>query len=430
MAAISAGVRGRVGVERLAPTARDREPDAVAVPLDGGEVQHDDDVRVRRIAAAQPGENLVVRGFDEQPLEPAPVGIEAVQGGLGTVEAVEVAHERLHARAARVRERAPVELARVIPLGALRDLLPHEQQLLAGVCPHVAVERLEPAELVGVTAGHTGVEGSLAVHDLVVADGQHEFLAERVGDAEGEQVVVVAAVDRIRAEVGERVVHPAEVPLVIEPEPAVVHAARDAGEGGRFLGGHGGAVGSLFDRVVRLAQEAHGLVVLAATVAIGDPPAVVAGVVAIEHAGDGVDAQAVEVVLLEPVQRVGDEVAADLAATVVEDQGVPVGVEPLARILMLVERRAVEAAEAVRVGGEVGGHPVGDDAEALLMGRIDERCELGGRAVADRGRVHADGLVPPGSVEGVLGDRQYLDVGEPEVCDVIDELGRELEVRQ
>ncbi len=42
--------------------------------------------------------------------------------------------------------------------------------------------------------------------------------------------------------------------------------------------------------------------------------------------------------------------------------------EALARVLVLVERGAVEPAEAVFVGREVGGHPVEDDADADLVG--------------------------------------------------------------
>src|SRR5690606_26191326 len=117
-------------------------------------------------------------------------------------------------------------------------------------------------------------------------------------------------------------------------------------------------------------------------VAVRDPLALVPRIVAVEHGSDGVDAQAVEVVLLEPVQGIRDEVAGDLATAVVEDERVPVGMESLPRIQVLVERRAVEAAEAVLVGGEVAGYPVGDDAEARLVGRVDEGRELAGGAVA------------------------------------------------
>ena len=98
-----------------------------------------------------------------------------------------------------------------------------------------------------------------------------------------------------------------------------------------------------------MAQEADGLQVLAPAVDVGHPLARLAAVVAIEHRGDRIDAQPVDVEMLEPVQRARDQEALHLAAAEIVDQRVPVLVEALARILMLVERGAVELREAVRI---------------------------------------------------------------------------------
>ena len=46
---------------------------------------------------------------------------------------------------ARIAERFPIELPVVIPLAPLPDLAAHEQQLLARVREHVAVERAQVA---------------------------------------------------------------------------------------------------------------------------------------------------------------------------------------------------------------------------------------------------------------------------------------------
>ena len=103
-----------------------------------------------------------------------------------------------------------------------------------------------------------------------------------------------------------------------------------------------------------------------------------AGVVEVEHRGHGVDPQAVDVELLEPVQGVGDQEVADLVAGEVEDVRAPVGVLALAGVGVLVERGAVEAAEGPVVLGEVGRHPVDDDADAALVQRVDEGAEVVG----------------------------------------------------
>ena len=57
----------------------------------------------------------------------------------------------------------------------------------------------------------------------------------------------------------------------------------------------------------------------------------------------------------------------------------------LARIGVLVERRAVELAQAVVVVGEVGRHPVDDHADVVLVEQVDKVHEVLRRAVAARG---------------------------------------------
>ncbi len=147
---------------------------------------------------------------------------------------------------------------------------------------------------------------------------------------------------------------------------------RDAGPGGRFLGDgdHAGrrAVGDL----VHAPQEVDGVEVLVAAVAVRHPFAGLARVVEVEHRRDGVDAQAVEAVALEPEAGVGDEEGRDLLAAVVVDVGAPVLVIALARVGVLVKMRAVEKPEPVRVVREMARHPVEDEADAGLVRGLDE----------------------------------------------------------
>ncbi len=79
---------------------------------------------------------------------------------------------------------------------------------------------------------------------------------------------------------------------------------------------------------------------------------------------------------LEPEQRVRDEEVPDFVAPVVEDERAPVLVLALPRILVLVERRAVEAREAVRVLRKMTGHPVEDHANPVLVTLVDEKSEV------------------------------------------------------
>ena len=213
-----------------------------------------------------------------------------------------------------------------------------------------------------------------------------------------------------------------------KPRPPAVDGPGDHGPGRRLLGDRLDVGEGAVDGLVEAPEEGDGLEVLAAAVVVGDPLPRLAGVVEVEHGGHGVDAQAVGVVAVEPEEGAADEELADLVAAVVEDGALPVGVEALARVLVLVERGAVEAAQAVPVGGEVGGHPVQDDADAVLVEHVDEVHEVLGRAVAAGRREVADRLVAPRAVEGVLHDRQELDVGEAHVPDVFGEDGGHLAV--
>ena len=150
-------------------------------------------------------------------------------------------------------------------------------------------------------------------------------------------------------------------------------------------------------------------------VLVRHPRARLAGVVEVEHRGHGVDPQAVDVELVDPVERVGDEEVADLVAAVVEDERAPVRVLALAGIGVLVERGAVEAGEGPVVLREVGGHPVDDDADAALVEVVDEVAEVVGRPEPRRRREVAGHLVAPRAAERMLHHRQQLDVGEAEV---------------
>ena len=124
---------------------------------------------------------------------------------------------------------------------------------------------------------------------------------------------------------------------------------------------------SLVAELVELLEEVDRLEVLVAAEDVGDPFAGLARIVEVEHRGDGVDAEAVDVVALEPEQGVAEEEVADLGAAVVEDLRAPVAVLAEPRVLVLVEVGPVEVAQPVQVAREVGGDPVEDHAEAVLV---------------------------------------------------------------
>ena len=204
-----------------------------------------------------------------------------------------------------------------------------------------------------------------------------------------------AAMDRVLGEIIQRVVHPAHVPLEAEAQPAGVSRAADGGPRGRFLGEVHDAGVARVGLLVEHAQESDRVEVLAPALRIGNPFALAPRVIQIEHRGDRVDAQAVGMELAQPAFGAAEKEVAHLGAAEVKDVGSPVGLEPQARIEMLVERGAVEAREREIVGGEVARHPVEDHADTAAMEIVDEEAEVVGRAKTRGGREVAAHLVAP-----------------------------------
>ena len=73
-------------------------------------------------------------------------------------------------------------------------------------------------------------------------------------------------------------------------------------------------------------------------------------VVQIHDGGDRVHAQAVDVELLEPEQRTCDQKVRDFDTVEIVRVRAPLGVKAFAPVHVLVEMRAVEVDQAVRVG--------------------------------------------------------------------------------
>mmetsp|Transcript_28476 Transcript_28476/g.53356 ORF Transcript_28476/g.53356 Transcript_28476/m.53356 type:complete len:602 (+) Transcript_28476:712-2517(+) len=268
------------------------------------------------------------------------------------------------------------------------------------------------------------------MHHLVMADRQHKVLGERIMQPKGHLVVVVFAVDRVLFHVGQRVVHPAHVPLEAKAKAAVVYRGADARKGGGFLGDGDHAGHLTIGHRVGALQETDGLVILAAPVLVGHPFALFARIIAVKHRGHRIHAQPVNVMLAQPIERVGHQIVRHLGAPVIIDQRVPVGMKPFLAVGMFVKRRAVKLAKPVLIFGEMAGHPVEDQADISRMAGLNKGAELGQRAVANGRRIKANGLIAPGPVKGKFRHRHQLDMREPHVLGIADQLFGMFQVRQ
>src|SRR5258708_39391875 len=112
------------------------------------------------------------------------------------------------------------------------------------------------------------------------------------------------------------------------------------------------------------------------------PFAGLAGIIQIEHGSDGVHAEAVDMVFIEPEKRVGNQIVLDFVAAVIVDQRAPVWMGALARIRMFVEMRAIELRKAVGITRKMRGSPIQKDANAGLVTAIHKLHEFRGTAKA------------------------------------------------
>src|SRR5690349_6376036 len=104
----------------------------------------------------------------------------------------------------------------------------------------------------------------------------------------------------------------------MEPEAAEVHRTRHAVERGGLLGHADDAGMVMTDGPIQLLEKIDGFEILATAKLIRRPFTGLARVVEINHRSDRIHAQTVDVILLDPEQRIGDQKIANFMAAVVE----------------------------------------------------------------------------------------------------------------
>ena len=110
---------------------------------------------------------LLIRAVD--PLEAVRDVILLPKRRMCPVDSIEIPYEVLDARVYRVLEEMPLELLVLGPLVILREVLPHEEKLLARMRPEVAIRGTKIlCLLLEGLARHLSEHRTLAVHDLVM----------------------------------------------------------------------------------------------------------------------------------------------------------------------------------------------------------------------------------------------------------------------
>ena len=244
------------------------------------------------------------------------------------------------------------------------------------------------------------------MHYLIVREREHKVFVVGIHQRKGNIIMMIAPVDRVQAHIIQYVMHPTHIPLHAEAQAACISGAGHHWPGRRFLGN--GERAGLFsvDRFVKLTQKVDRFQVLSAAIAVGHPLPRFARIVEVEHGGDGIDAQAVDMIFAQPEQSTGDQKIAHLGTSIIKDVGAPLFMLAFAGIGIFIEVGAIKVAQGILVFGKVRGHPVEQDADALLMEKIYEVLEVFRRAIATRRRKVARDLVAPRAVIGIFGNWQ------------------------
>lgn len=172
---------------------------------------------------------------------------------------------------------------------------------------------------------------------------------------------MILAVHRVQLHVVQRVVHPAQIPLVPEPQAARFRWTRHASEVCRLFR-HADRAGHLLaNNAVGITQKLNGFQVFTTAELVRYPLALFAAVVAVDHRGHRIDTQRINPKTLHPVQGVAHQIITDFTTTIVVDQRIPVLVIALARVAVLIEVGAVKLREAKFIGREMARHPVEND---------------------------------------------------------------------
>ena len=180
--------------------------------------------------------------------------------------------------------------------------------------------------------------------------------------------------------------------------------------------------------MVGLLEKLHRLRVFAAAVFVGQPLAGGPQIIPIEHRGNGIDPDAIDVKFLKPIDKIRHQEVANLIAAVVENQRAPFLVLANTGIGMLVEVGPIKERQAVAILGEMAWHPVQNHPQTLGMATVDKGPEFIGAAIAACGGIPAGHLVSPRAIEGVLGNRHQLDMGEATGLDIGNQAIRQLAI--
>ncbi len=176
------------------------------------------------------------------------------------------------------------------------------------------------------------------------------------------------------------------------------------------------------DQDIQIFQQRDGSDIFVPAELIGNPLSLFPAVIEIQHRRDGIHAQAIDMVPVQPKERAIQQEVPNLDSIVIEDAAMPIRMVPEPRVGMVVEMCAVKLGEPMRIVRKMRRGPVHQHPDSSLMRRIDKGHEVFGGSVPSGDGEIPGRLIAPGSVERVLSNRQQFQMGIAHILHIGDKL--------
>ena len=213
--------------------------------------------------------------------------------------------------------------------------------------------------------------------------------------------MIIRTVDWIFGIILQRIIHPAEIPLIIKSKSPIQRAGCHFRIVRRILRNHHDLRKFLLHVVIHALHEIDRPGILT-PIPVSAP---------VDHVGNRINADSIHMIRLTPEDHRADQKGTHFLIPEIEVQSTPLAL-CVAALLILIQRLTIKVSEPVGISDKMDRNHIDDHADASLVARIDKRSELGRIAISGRHAEIAACLIAPGAIERIFGQRHHLDMRE------------------
>src|SRR5207245_11413562 len=159
-------------VQNFFPKTVYRHTHAIVLTNDRCEIADEVELLIGSLSSAKEADDAPLRLIAIHPFKTGRIGITLMQRRIAAVQSIEIAQPMPQSSMKRSFQQVPLQAGIVIPLGPLAELIPHEQELPAGVAEHEPIQQPQIRKLLPLIARHLAQHGTLTVDDLHVRERQ------------------------------------------------------------------------------------------------------------------------------------------------------------------------------------------------------------------------------------------------------------------